>query len=263
MLKAKVKRFLIVNLIPSVSTNASDRTATRKTTKDLCLVGDGVELLTDEIGEVVLKGFWATAFVYNIFSRGTWKELFLDIFLCRMGSSFSRLLCRGPRTCKIIMAGIDYAGSTTILYQFNLGKAITTVPTTGFNLETISYRDLSFSIWDLGAQGKLPLLWKHYFHNTEAVIFVVDSTDRERVDEARSTLSMILEEPNLRERKFHLLVFANKQDLPNAMTTTEVTKALQLETLENLEWHIQPSNAISGDGLIEGLDWLHSTFVKN
>ncbi|KIH46513.1 ADP-ribosylation factor family protein [Ancylostoma duodenale] len=128
---------------------------------------------------------------------------------------------------------------------------------------TVSYRDLLFSTWDLGAQRKLPLLWKHYFNNTEAVIFVVDSTDRERMDYARSLLHMILEEPNLQELKFHLLVFANKQDLPNAMTAAEVTEALELEKLKNLEWHIQPSNAISGDGVTEGLDWLYSTIVKN
>uniref|UniRef100_A0A914PM24 ADP-ribosylation factor 1-like 2 n=1 Tax=Panagrolaimus davidi TaxID=227884 RepID=A0A914PM24_9BILA len=92
------------------------------------------------------------------------------------------------------------------------------------------------------------------------LIFVVDSNDRERIDEAREELTRMLAEDELRDAV--LLVFANKQDLPNAMNAAEVTDKLGLHTLRNRNWYIQATCATSGDGLYEGLDWL-SNQLKN
>ncbi|EPB71735.1 ADP-ribosylation factor family protein [Ancylostoma ceylanicum] len=157
--------------------------------------------------------------------------------------------------------GLDNAGKTTILYKLKLGEVVTTIPTIGFNVETVNYRNLSFTVWDVGGQERIRVLWKYYFNNTEAVIFVVDSADRERMEEVRTELNTLFDDPELREAKF--LVFANKQDLPNAMTTAEVIKALELHGLRNREWYVQPSNAVTGEGLVEGLEWLHSVVMKN
>ncbi|EYC30654.1 hypothetical protein Y032_0004g1700 [Ancylostoma ceylanicum] len=81
------------------------------------------------------------------------------------------------------------------------------------------------------------------------------------MEEVRTELNTLFDDPELREAKF--LVFANKQDLPNAMTTAEVIKALELHGLRNREWYVQPSNAVTGEGLVEGLEWLHSVVMKN
>lgn len=70
-------------------------------------------------------------------------------------------------------------------------------------------------MWDVGGQDKIRPLWRHYFQNTQGLIFVVDSNDRERVGEASDELKKMLSEDELRDAS--LLVFANKQDLPNAM----------------------------------------------
>ena len=74
-------------------------------------------------------------------------------------------------------------------------------------------------------------LWRHYFQNTQGLVFVVDSNDREKITEAEDELQKMLQEDELRDAT--LLVFANKQDLPNAMTASELTDKLGLQNLRN------------------------------
>uniref|UniRef100_A0A915PAA8 ADP-ribosylation factor n=1 Tax=Meloidogyne floridensis TaxID=298350 RepID=A0A915PAA8_9BILA len=185
-----------------------------------------------------------------------------------MGNVFTNLFkgLFGKKEMRILMVGLDAAGKTTILYKLKLGEIVTTIPTIGFNVETVEYRNIvslenkSFTVWDVGGQDKIRPLWRHYFQNTQGLIFVVDSNDRERAGEAREELMRMLAEDELRDAV--LLVFANKQDLPNAMNAAEVTDKLGLHTLRNRNWYIQATCATSGDGLYEGLDWL-SNQLKN
>lgn len=180
-----------------------------------------------------------------------------------MGGMFSTLFkgLFGKKEMRILMVGLDAAGKTTILYKLKLGEIVTTIPTIGFNVETVEYKNISFTVWDVGGQDKIRPLWRHYFQNTQGLIFVVDSNDRERITEAREELMRMLSEDELREAV--LLVFANKQDLPNAMNAAEITDKLNLHTLRNRNWYIQATCATSGDGLYEGLDWLSSQLKNN
>ena len=172
------------------------------------------------------------------------------------GAPDSRVdLCIG-----ILMVGLDAAGKTTILYKLKLGEVVTTIPTIGFNVETVEYKNISFTVWDVGGQDKIRPLWRHYYQNTQGLIFVVDSNDRDRVDNARDELHRMLNEDELRESI--LLVFANKQDLPNAMSAAEMTDKLGLNGLRHRQWYIQACCATTGDGLYEGLDWLSATLTK-
>jgi small GTP-binding protein len=155
---------------------------------------------------------------------------------------------------RILMVGLDAAGKTTILYKLKLGEIVTTIPTIGFNVETVDYKNISFTVWDVGGQDKIRPLWRHYFQNTQGLIFVVDSNDRERIGEAREELNRMLNEDELRDAV--LLVFCNKQDLPNALQATDVTAKLGLQSMRNRRWFIQSTCATTGDGLYEGLDWL-------
>jgi ADP-ribosylation factor protein 1 len=161
---------------------------------------------------------------------------------------------------RILMVGLDAAGKTTILFKLKLGEVVTTVPTIGFNVETVEYKNISFTVWDVGGQDKIRPLWRHYYQNTQGVIFVVDSNDRDRVGEARDELHRMLNEDELREAV--LLVFANKQDLPNAMNAAEITDKLGLHSLRQRGWYIQSTCATTGDGLYEGLDWLSNSLAK-
>lgn len=179
-----------------------------------------------------------------------------------MGLTISSLLTRlfGKKQMRILMVGLDAAGKTTILYKLKLGEIVTTIPTIGFNVETVEYKNICFTVWDVGGQDKIRPLWRHYFQNTQGLIFVVDSNDRDRVLEAEKELANMLLEDELRDAV--LLVFANKQDLPNAMTASELTDKLGLNQLRNRTWYIQSTCATQGQGLYEGLDWLSNELSK-
>ena len=100
----------------------------------------------------------------------------------------------GKKEMRILMVGLDAAGKTTILYKLKLGEVVTTIPTIGFNVETVDYKNISFTVWDVGGQDKIRLLWRHYYQNTQGLIFVVDSNDRDRIDDAREELHKMLSE---------------------------------------------------------------------
>ena len=86
------------------------------------------------------------------------------------------------RKCKVVMLGLDAAGKTTILYSLKLGDVLMTIPTIGFNVEEVNFKTIQFMVWDVGGQEKLRNLWTHYFDKSKALIYVVDSSDSERVE---------------------------------------------------------------------------------
>ena len=98
------------------------------------------------------------------------------------------MLGNGTRELRIMMLGLDGAGKTTILYKLAIGEVVTTAPTIGFNVETVQYENIQFNVWDVGGQEKLRRLWKKGFHNTDGVIWVIDSTDSERIETSREEL---------------------------------------------------------------------------
>uniref|UniRef100_UPI00358FB852 ADP-ribosylation factor 6-like n=1 Tax=Myxine glutinosa TaxID=7769 RepID=UPI00358FB852 len=172
-----------------------------------------------------------------------------------MGKLFSKSW--GSKEMRVLMLGLDAAGKTTVLYRLKLGNTVqTTIPTVGFNVETVSYKKFRFNVWDVGGQDKIRPLWRHYYTGTQALIFVVDSTDKDRVEEARQELHRIINDREMRGAT--LLVFANKQDVQGAMRPSEVQEKLQLTRLRDRIWYVQPSCATKGDGLQEGLSWLAS-----
>merc|ERR1712084_146782 len=180
-----------------------------------------------------------------------------------MGLTFSKVFGKlfGKKEVRILMVGLDAAGKTTILYKLKLGEIVTTIPTIGFNVETVEYKNISFTVWDVGGQDKIRPLWRHYYQGTQGLIFVVDSNDRDRAEDAREELMKMLNEDEMRDAV--LLVFANKQDLPNAMPAAEVTEKLGLHNMRNRQWFIQSACATTGDGLYEGLDWMSRTLASS
>jgi len=165
----------------------------------------------------------------------------------------------GKKEYRILMLGLDAAGKTTLLYRLKLGEVQSTIPTIGFNVEQVEYMNISFTVWDVGGQEKLRSLWRHYYEGIDGLIFVVDSNDDARVGLAKSELDRLLANEELQNAT--VLVFANKQDLPNAMDAASLSQALELSRMKN-EWFIQPCCAVDGQGLYEGLDWLSSALSK-
>uniref|UniRef100_A0A7S0ZU79 ADP-ribosylation factor n=1 Tax=Noctiluca scintillans TaxID=2966 RepID=A0A7S0ZU79_NOCSC len=173
-----------------------------------------------------------------------------------MGLSWSSIWERlaGKKEMKIVMVGLDAAGKTTILYRMKLDTTVTTIPTIGFNVERVEHGNLELTVWDIGGQEKLRRLWRHYLMGTGAIIFVVDSNDRDRIGEAQEELATLVGDEELRGAA--VLVFANKQDLNCALTPDEVTEKLDLHSFRDRRWHVQPACATTGDGIQEGLKWL-------
>ncbi|KAI8073953.1 CPS1 protein [Gongronella butleri] len=175
-----------------------------------------------------------------------------------MGAALSKNLAKlfSNKEMRVLMLGLDAAGKTTILYKLKLNQSVTTIPTVGFNVEQVTYKNVKFNVWDVGGQDKIRNLWRHYYAGTQGLIFVIDSQDRDRIDEARQELHRIMSDREMKECL--LLVFANKQDLPGVMSPAEVTEKLGLAKMRDRAWYVHPSCATSGEGLFEGLNWLSS-----
>lgn len=165
------------------------------------------------------------------------------------------------KNATILMVGLDAAGKTTILLKLKLNETKETVPTIGFNVETVEYKNVKFHVWDVGGQEKLRQLWKHYYDGANAIIFVIDSNDRDRMGVAKAELDRLLRDPTLAAAT--LLVLCNKQDLPHRLTPAQIVDILGFradtaELIRNRKWYVQGCCAHTGEGLFEGLDWLCS-----
>ncbi|KAK8283582.1 hypothetical protein V6Z12_D08G104800 [Gossypium hirsutum] len=176
-----------------------------------------------------------------------------------MGILFTKLFSSllGNKEARILVLGLDNAGKTTILYRLQMGEVVSTIQAIGFNVETVQYNNIKFQVWDLGGQTSIRPYWRCYFPNTQAIIYVVDSSDTDRLVIAKEEFHAILEEEELRGAV--VLIFANKQDLPGALDAAAVTEALELHKLKSRQWAIFKTSAIKGEGLFEGLDWLSNT----
>ena len=211
----------------------------------------------------LVKSFWQHGW------KGTWERIWDRMFSkCGMG--------------RTLMLGLDAAGKTTILYKLKLGETTTTrtsgghklgettiassghklgEATIGYNMELVTHKNVEFEVWDMGGREKIRPLWRHYYRsNVVCLIFVVDSNDRDRAELARDEIYRMLNEDELHHAI--LLVFANKQDLPNAMSAAEMTDKLGLNGLRHRQWHIQACCATTGDGLYDGFDWLHGVLSR-
>ncbi|XP_045158581.1 E3 ubiquitin-protein ligase TRIM23-like isoform X1 [Mercenaria mercenaria] len=167
----------------------------------------------------------------------------------------------GPKIeMRVVILGLDGAGKTSLLFKMKNNEFITTIPTIGFNVETVEYKNVKLTIWDVGGQHKIRPLWKHYYFNTQAVIFVIDSHNNDRLIEAHSAFVKLVQEKELKDAS--LLIFANKQDLNPSVSIEELTEQFGLFKLCcNRSWHIQACDANTGMGLQEGLEWLSRQIV--
>merc|ERR1712088_1168860 len=134
-------------------------------------------------------------------------------------------------------------------------------PTIGFNCEKFRINGTSYTVWDVGGQDKLRPLWRSYTRCTDGIIFVIDSTKEDRMEEAKLELLKITKTNG---SKIPILLLANKQDLPSALDECKIEAALGLkkEFGTNFQWHLQPICAITGEGLDEGMEMLHAMIAQ-
>uniref|UniRef100_A0A8C5R2Z8 ADP-ribosylation factor-like protein 14 n=1 Tax=Leptobrachium leishanense TaxID=445787 RepID=A0A8C5R2Z8_9ANUR len=160
----------------------------------------------------------------------------------------------------VMMVGLDGAGKTTILYQLKLGETIVSIPTIGFHTETLDpISGVLFLVWDVGIGCRGRPLLRHYLSGRNAILFVVDSTDSERLDEAKELLFMLLHDEA--STGLPLLVLANKQDLDGAQSPADIAHYLDLDNLKGRKWTICGCCGKEGKGLLEAMEKL-STMIK-
>ena len=115
-------------------------------------------------------------------------------------------------------------------------------------------------MWDLGGQTGIRPYWRSYYPNTNAIVYVIDSTDRDRLEVTKQELMMLIEEEDL--RKIPLMVFANKQDVAGALSEMEIADYLQMHQIKNRPWAIFKCSALTGYGLNEGMEWISAALQK-
>jgi small GTP-binding protein len=169
-----------------------------------------------------------------------------------MWSRTARKLFRAPQR-RVLLLGLDAAGKTTVLNQLT-GRSTVTVPTIGFNVETLKWPPFELFVWDVSGQAKSRPLWRHYYRGAAAVVFVIDSADLERLETVREELHCIIKEEEL--MNCCVLILANKQDLPRSLKAEDVARVLELQRLEGVNYFVQPTIAKQHVGLEDGMRWL-------
>ncbi|KHN87687.1 ADP-ribosylation factor-like protein 2 [Toxocara canis] len=163
-------------------------------------------------------------------------------------------LKKKEKEMRLLILGLDNAGKTTILKKLN-GEDIDEVsPTVGFNIKTLEYKGYKLNMWDVGGQRSLRSYWKNYFEQTDGLIWVVDSADIDRIEDCKRELELLLVEERLMGAS--LLVLANKQDLPSSAKSEQIEQLLELPNLKSHHWKIFACSAVTGENLVEAMDWL-------
>merc|ERR1711974_53141 len=168
--------------------------------------------------------------------------------------SLLRKMRKTDREVRILLLGLDNAGKTTILKMLSEEDVTHIMPTQGFNIKTLMHESFKLNVWDIGGQKSIRPYWRNYFEQTDALVFVIDSADRQRLEESGEELNVLLEEEKM--AGVPVLVFANKQDLLNAASSKEIAEMLNLHSIRDRQWQIQACSAKKNEGLQEGMEWV-------
>jgi len=168
--------------------------------------------------------------------------------------SLLRKLKKSDKEARVLVLGLDNSGKTTILKKLSDEDASHIMPTQGFNIKSLMHEGFKLNVWDIGGQKSIRPYWRNYFDNSDALIYVIDSADKRRLEEAGIEMQQLLEEDKL--AGVPLLIFANKQDLISAQSDEDIVEKLKLNDIRDRQWKIQSCSAKTGDGLQEGMEWM-------
>ena len=156
---------------------------------------------------------------------------------------------------KVIFLGADAVGKTTLLYKLKLNENIKTIPTIGFNVEEIEYKNKKLIIWDIGGGEKIRHLWKHYFDKTNCIIYIMNISDKERLDYYIECFNILIKQ-HKDYRNIPIIIFGNKFNDKIEFEPEEMLKKSNLPP--EICPHILKGNAVTGEGLPELLDYIYN-----
>ncbi len=170
--------------------------------------------------------------------------------------SLLKKLKKNDNEARILVLGLDNSGKTTILKRLSDEEISHVMPTQGFNVKSLVQNDVTLNVWDIGGQKSIRPYWRNYFDHTDALVYVIDSSDKKRMEETGIELDQLLGEEKL--EGVPVLIFANKQDLISAHSSDEISDSLNLTSINDRPWSIQPCSAKTGEGLKEGMEFIMS-----
>ena len=158
-------------------------------------------------------------------------------------------------TTKVIFLGIDAVGKTSLLYKLKLNENVQTIPTIGFNVENIEYKNRKIYIWDMGGGCKIKYLWGHYMENANCLIFVVDVSAKDRIDEYIESFQVLLDQ-HKDHRNIPIIIFNNKKNDKKEFESEEILKKVNMPP--EIIPQILEGNVLSGEGLPELLEYIYN-----
>ncbi|CBZ25320.1 putative ADP-ribosylation factor-like [Leishmania mexicana MHOM/GT/2001/U1103] len=165
----------------------------------------------------------------------------------------------------IIICGLDNSGKTTIInfMKPENQRSENIAATVGYNVDSFKRGNVYITAFDMSGAQKFRGLWESYYSNIDGVVFVIDSSDALRMCVVKDELEQMLNHADLKMGKVPFVFFANKMDLAGAKTPMELTQILQLNSLMgDHPMNIFASNALRGEGIHEGMDWLRSVMLR-
>jgi len=162
----------------------------------------------------------------------------------------------GKQQVQVLVVGLDGSGKSTIIEKLkpDAHRNMEIAPTVGFNVDEFQKGSVSFKVFDMSGAGRYRNLWEKYYKDAQGIMYVIDSADKIRMCVVKDELDQLLGHKDL--STVPLLFFANKMDIPNSLAAPDIALALRLEDIKDRPINIVPSNALTGEGLDRGIDWL-------
>lgn len=178
------------------------------------------------------------------------------------------------KTCNVLVLGLDNSGKSSIvncmkmkhsesviglrqLGRNRISEKISVTPTIGFRVERVRVNSVNMTLIDMSGQGRYRNLWEYYYKECDAIVFVVDSSDRERLPVAYEEKTRMLLHPELVNRTIPILYFSNKMDRAEALSCDELTHNLNRQGQAGKKpWKVFCSIAKTGTGVAAGFEWL-------
>ena len=176
-------------------------------------------------------------------------------------SCFGLFKCFEQEPKRVLILGLDGSGKTTLIYLLKYKELITTLPTVGFNIEELYIaKRLKVRLWDVGGHFKVRHLWTHYYMTTAGLIYMVDSSCEERMQESKDEFYKILKHPDVKEH-IPVLIFANKHELEGALSVDDIIEFFELKKFVSNPWCVQNCSTHRQEGIWKGIG-IFSDMVK-